>query len=139
MRACIVIVALLAPFAIVNAGERRAAAPAQTKCPISGKPVDGKHFADVDGFRIYTAGPAEADRVRRDPGKAFGALAKNREAAEPVVWICPSMKREVSRAFPYVQQAGKRIYYCCAPCQPWIRKNFKQAADELKRQAERGS
>lgn len=114
----------------VFAGE--AAGPAQKKCPISGKPVDGSFFADVDGFRILVAGEAEANEVRKAPDKAFRALAKNREAAEPIAWICPSMEREVDRRYPFVQQAGKRIYYCCAPCQPRIKNNFKAAADKMK-------
>lgn len=123
----------------VSAGERGGFIPAQTKCPISGKSVDGSFFADVDGFRVLTAGQAEADQVLKNPGKAFNALAKNREAAEPIVWVCPSMKQGVSREYPYVQQSGKRIYYCCGPCQPRIRNNFKAAAAEMKRLAEQGS
>lgn len=121
------------------AGERGGVAPAQTRCPVSGQPVDGRFFADVDGFRVLTSGPAEADAVRKSPAKAFGALAKNREAATPIVWACPSMMREVDASYPFVQQGGKRIYYCCAPCQPRIRQNFKGAAEVMKQLAEQGS
>lgn len=128
---------LLCALNLSIAGENRA--PAQTKCPISGRPVDGSFFADVDGFRVLVAGPAEADEVRKNPNKAFSALAKNREAALPIVWICPSMRNPVAPNYPYVQQAGKRIYYCCRPCQPKIQKNFAGAAAVMKRLAEQGS
>lgn len=128
-----VLVVLFSGMAV--AGERQPPPPAQTHCPISGQPVTGQFFADVEGFRVLTAGPAEADEVRRNPGRAFSALAKNRQAAVPVVWVCPSMRREVTAEYPFVQQAGKRIYYCCAPCQPRIRQNFKGAADVMKQLA----
>ncbi len=126
--------ALLAGVAL--SGQRRAPAPAQTRCPVSGQPVDGSYFADVDGFHVLTAGPVEADQVRRDPARAFATLARNREAAVPVVWICPSMMNPVAPDYPFVQQAGKRIYYCCAPCQSRIKADFNGAAATMKRLAE---
>lgn len=132
--------ALLSLFSgVAVAGERRPPPPAQTICPVSGLPVDGGFYADVDGFRVLTAGPAETEEVLRNPGKAFAALARNREAALPIVWKCPSMKRDVSPAYPYVQQGGKRIHYCCAPCQPRIKNNFRGAAEVMKKLAEQGS
>lgn len=123
----------LACAAAVGAAENR---PAQTVCPVSGEPVDGSSYADVDGFRVLTAGPAEADEVRKDPAKDFAALAKRREAANPVVWLCPSMHQGVTPESNFVQQDGKRIYYCCNPCLSRIKKNFKAAAGEMKRLAE---
>lgn len=122
-------------FGVSWSGER-ASAPAQTRCPISGAPVDGSAYADVDGFRVYTAGEREADEVRKNPGKAFSALAKNREAAIPVVWKCPSMRNPVDSSYPFIQQSGKRIYYCCRPCAPRIKKDFKGAASVMKKMAE---
>ena len=104
---------------------------AQTICPISGRHVNGSSFADVDGFRIYTAGPAEAEKVRENPAKAFTTLYRNREAAVPVAWVCPSTGREVGPDALFVQQAGKRIYYCCKPCYLSIANNFKAAAAEI--------
>ena len=121
----------------VYAGERRPAPP-QTICPISGKQVDWSTYVDVDGFRIFTLGPVEADQVRKNPGQAFAAIAKNRQAAQPVVWKCPSMMRDVDPTYPYVQQGGKRIFYCCGPCQPRIKGNFNGAAAVMKRLAEQG-
>ena len=132
MRLFIAVVALVGVVGFGYAGEAPAA---QKSCPISGKAVDGSQFVDVDGFRILVAGQAEADAVRKDPAKAFNALAKKREAAEPTVMICPSMERPVDRRYPFIQQAGKRIYYCCRPCQPQIKNNFKAAADKMKKLA----
>lgn len=134
----IIAVALFAIVLGVAVAGERAPAPSQRKCPISGKPVDGSYYADVDGFHVLTAGPAEADEVRRDPAKAFAALAKNREAATPIVWMCPSMLNPVAPNYPYVQQAGKRIYYCCRPCEAKIKKDFNGAAATMKRLAEQG-
>lgn len=132
MKFAVVAFAVLVMAGVCLSGE----APAQKKCPISGKPVDGTSYVDVDGFRVLTAGPRESEEVRKNPGKAFAALAKNREAANPVVWLCPSMERAVAPNYPFVQQGGKRIYYCCGPCQPRIKSNFKGAADKMKRLAE---
>ncbi len=116
----------------IQAGENQ---PAQTRCPISGKPVDGSNYADVEGFHVLTAGPAESDQVRANPAAAFNTLAKNREAANPVVWLCPSMEQPVGPNYPFVQQSGKRIYYCCRPCQSRIKNNFRGAADKMRQLA----
>lgn len=129
MRFLVAALVMMGFCGIAFAGEAK---PAQSRCPVSGKPVDGTFFVDTEGFRILVAGEREADEVRRDPDKAFKALAKNREAAEPTAWLCPSMERAVDRRYPFVQQAGKRIYYCCQPCQPRIKGNFKAAADKMK-------
>ncbi len=117
---------------VARAGENQ---PAQTRCPISGKAVDGSNYADVEGFRVLTAGPAETEQVRANPAAAFNALARNREAANPMVWLCPSMERPVGPNYPFVQQAGKRIYYCCRPCQPRIKNNFRGAAEKMRQLA----
>lgn len=130
MRVLIAAIVFFAGAGFALAGEK--STPAQKTCPISGKPVNGAHYVDVDGFRIQVAGAAEAAKVRENPNKAFAALAKKREAAEPVVWMCPSMERPVDRRYPFIQQAGKRIYYCCGPCQPRIKKDFKSAAAKMK-------
>lgn len=130
MRFFVALVLVLGSVGLGLAGER--VIPAQKHCPISGKPVDGSNYVDVDGFRILVAGRAEADQVRKNPGAAFASLAKRREAAEPIVWLCPSMEQAVDRRYPFVQQAGKRIHYCCAPCQSRIKNNFKAAADKMK-------
>lgn len=131
---------LLVSVLLVGAAQagqkRKAPAPAQRKCPISGKAVDGGFFADVDGFRILTAGQQEADEVRMNPGKAFAALAKNRDAALQLVWRCPIMMNPVSPEYPFVQKDGKRIYYCCAPCKSRIQKDFPSAAAAVKKMAE---
>lgn len=140
MKTCLIMAMILLLFAgasfTVFAGEKKKAPPPpQTHCPISGHPVDGQFYADVEGFRVLAAGPNEAEEIRRNPEKAFSALAKKRQAAVPVVWVCPNMRQQVSQAYPFVQQAGKRIYYCCAPCQPVIRKDFKKAANILRQLA----
>lgn len=130
MRVLLAVMLVFGAGVAVLAGE--AFEPAQKHCPVSGKPVDGSFFADVEGFRVLVTGPDEADTVRDDSAKAFKALARQREAAEPVVWLCPSMERPVDRRYPFVQQAGKRIYYCCHPCQSRIKNNFKAACDKMK-------
>ena len=130
MRFLFAVALLLGSMGLAHSGE--AAGPAQKHCPISGKSVDGSVFVDVEGFRVMVAGQIEADAVRKKPGDAFKALAKRREAAEPVVWLCPSMEQAVDRRYPFVQQAGKRIYYCCRPCQPRIKNDFKWACDKMK-------
>lgn len=136
LTAIAVTVVFMAGLGQSSAGEKSANVAPQTKCPISGRPVDGTHYADVEGFRVYTAGDQESEEVRKNPGRAFAALAKNREAALPLVWKCPSMLRPVAPNFPYVQQAGKRIYYCCNPCQSRIKRDFNGAAATMKRLAD---
>lgn len=127
---------ILALFALVLFGLALPVAAAdrsaQTTCPISGAPVDGSSFVDVEGFRILTAGPNESEAVRRNPAAAFAVLAKNRQAALPTVWICPMMRNPVTPQYPFVQMEGKRIYYCCRPCEGKIKRDFKAAAAIMK-------
>lgn len=131
----IVCAASLAFIASAMGGEKASTA-AQKKCPISGKPVDGSKYVDIDGFRVLVAGDSEAEKAKQEPAKTFQALEKNKDAALPVVWVCPVMRNPVTLQNKFVSQNGKRIYYCCPPCKAKIEGNFAKAAAIMKQLAE---
>jgi YHS domain-containing protein len=48
----------------------------QTVCPMSGRPVDRKHYADHDGVRVYFCGPGCAAAFKKDPAAMMAKFEK---------------------------------------------------------------
>ncbi len=83
------------------------------------------------------ADEASRERALADPAKAFAALAKNKEAAEPVSDVCPIMGNRINKAL-YVQQNGYRVYMCCKGCTKPIQSGWEKTLRKLAEQAEQG-
>jgi hypothetical protein len=134
------LITLLA-FAIVAlscaaAGE----APDQTICPVTGKklstassPVEVR----VNGFRFLVLDEASREQALAEPAKAFAALAKNREAAEPISSICPIMGNRINPEL-YVQKDGYRVFICCAGCLKPVQGNWAKSLKKVAELAEQG-
>ncbi len=46
----------------------------QKLCPVSGEPIDREHYADVNGYRIYTCCPMCIPAIEADPGKYISEM-----------------------------------------------------------------
>ena len=120
--------------ATIYAGQK----PAQEKCPVT-----GKKLADLaapvrverDGFFFYVA-DANAN-LPADPEAIFKALAKNKDAAEPISQMCPIMGHRVNKAL-FVEKDGRRIYMCCGGCKAPINNRWPTMLEKVKAQAEVG-
>jgi hypothetical protein len=55
---------------------------AQTKCPITGRPIDKTLFVEAEGYRIYVCCPACIDKVQGDPRAAAARIRDNGEEPE---------------------------------------------------------
>ncbi len=109
-------------------------AKAQTTCPMTGNPIDKKHFVEVDGKRIYLCCPACAEAVKKDPAAALAKLAERGETAENVQTTCPIMGGKINKQL-FADVNGKRIYVCCAACIEKIKADPDAA---LKKLADKG-
>ncbi len=136
------IIVLLIVFAVsaavqtADAGER----PAQTICPVTGKKLSSAQSpveARVGGFRFLVLDEASREQALADPAKAFAALAKNKEAAEPVSTVCPIMGNRINASL-YVQKDGYRVYMCCRGCMKPIQSGWENVLRKLAEQADQG-
>ena len=46
----------------------------QTKCPVSGKPIDKSYFTDFQGRRVYFANEKSKDKFAKEPAKYLAKL-----------------------------------------------------------------
>jgi len=68
--------------AVMLATGALAADKPQTKCPVSGDPIDSKVFVDVDGYRIYMCCKGCTGKIKADPKKAVETIKANGETPE---------------------------------------------------------
>lgn len=119
-----------------DAGERAA----QTLCPVTGKKlatVTSPVEVRANGFRFQVADVASSEKALKEPAKAFAALARNSEAAEPVSQACPVMGNRINRSL-FIQKNGYRVYICCKGCTKRVENNWEGTLWKLEEQAERG-
>jgi len=139
------IIALLAfsLVALTGAAVQTAAAaerPAQTVCPVTGKKLSSVQSpveVQVNGFRFLVIDAESRTKALGEPEKAFSALARNKEAADPVSQVCPIMGNRVNPAL-FVEKDGYRIYMCCRGCTKPIQNNFGKVLQKLSDQAVQG-
>ena len=102
----------------------------QVSCPLSGKPIDPKMFAEVDGKKIYTCCGKCKTRVAANPGKYAAKLA----ASYTYQTKCPVMGGDIDPTVFGDMASGQRIYYCCPACDKKLKKNPAKYAAKLAEQ-----
>ena len=123
------------------AADEKAPAPAakpQTKCPITGNPIDKTLFVDADGFRIYLCCKGCVDKVTADPKAALAKIRANGEEpakVPPPQAKCPIMGGNINKTL-YVDAEGYRIYACCPMCLPKIKADPKAALAKIRTNGE---
>jgi hypothetical protein len=124
-----------------SAADEKAPAPAakpQTKCPITGNPIDKTLFVDAEGYRIYLCCKGCIDKVTADPKAAIEKIKANGEEpakVPPPQTKCPIMGGKINKAI-YVDAEGYRIYACCAMCPPKIKADPKAAIAKIRANGE---
>lgn len=103
----------------------------QVTCPISGKPVDGKTSADVNGMKVQFCCPACVDKYKADAAKLAGKLA----CCFTYQMKCPVSGKDISPAAFVDLPTGQRIYFCCKDC---IGKFNAKPADYVGKLADQG-
>ena len=84
----------------------------QVNCPVSGKPVDGKTFAEHDGKKIGVCCKGCVGKYEADPAKFSAALANSYTYQTK----CPVMGGEISPESFTTVSGDRKIFYCCDGC-----------------------
>ena len=121
-------------------GEKEKERPVQLYCPMTGRQladIQEPTVVDLQGFRFRVADAAAAIEAKKDAKKTFEALAKNKDAAEPISRACPVMGGLINRKEHYARD-GRRVYVCCRGCIARVERRWAETLTKLAEQAEKG-
>jgi YHS domain-containing protein len=134
----LIIINLLLAFLFLSAGPVPAAetVKAQTKCPLTGEPINKKYYADFEGKRVYFCCPACIEKFKADPA---GYIKKMEDQgitlakAPKLQTVCPVAGGPIDKKV-FTDYKGQRVYFCCADCQAKFKadpeKYMKKMKDE---------
>lgn len=102
---------------LVAASATFAADKPQTKCPVSGEPIDAAKSPHIDyqGQRIYFCCDKCPAKFKADPEKYFEQFAKDGVVLESVQKECPVSGEDLDKK-NFVDYKGRRVYFCCNKC-----------------------
>jgi len=99
----------------------------QVLCPVSGKPVDSKVSIEQDGQQVHFCCQGCVSKYQADPKKYAKALA----GSYTYQTKCPVMGGDINPAAFVDLKNGKRIFFCCPPCQKKLVKDPQKYAPKL--------
>jgi YHS domain-containing protein len=102
----------------------------QVACPVSGKPIDGKTFATVQGQRVGFCCEQCVPEYEKDPAQYKAALA----ASYTYQTLCPVRGEKIDATVYRDLPTGERIYFCCNACVDKLLKDPAQYAPNLAKQ-----
>ncbi len=105
-----------------KSGSKSTAVRLQTICPVTGKPVDERIFADHNGTRIYLANESCRSKFDINPDKYINQMIAAGITPYRVQTQCPVSKEPIDRNI-FDDHNGKRIYMCCKKCRSKFRRN----------------
>ncbi len=115
---CVVVIALAA-VGVAAAAEKPAGQP-QTKCPVTGEPIDRSVHLDYQGQRIYFCCPKCPAEFRKDPEKYFAKFAQDGVVLENVQTTCPVSGEKLGEGDMgkpvAIQYKGRTVQFCCKMC-----------------------
>jgi YHS domain-containing protein/mono/diheme cytochrome c family protein/uncharacterized membrane protein len=114
--------------ATTNAPATTNAAPANAKCPVSGKDVDAKFTSTYEGRVVaFCCGDCKA-AFDKEPQKFAAKLAP--PAAKPVNAKCPVSGKDVDPKFTSTYE-GRVVAFCCGDCKAAFDKEPQKFAAKL--------
>jgi YHS domain-containing protein len=115
----VAIVALIAGAFALNAAEPAKGTP-QTKCPVSGEPIDKNVHLDYQGQRIYFCCDKCPPKFKADPEKYFAKIAADNVKLENIQTTCPVTDEKLGEgdmgAPVGIAYKGRTIMFCCKMC-----------------------
>jgi YHS domain-containing protein len=96
----------------------------QTRCPLSGKPVDAETQAQVDGKTVAFCCPGCAGKYKAEPAKYTEKL----KAASTKQVHCPVSGKAIDPAVS-AEKGDKTVYFCCKGCAKKVSEDEKAFAD----------
>ena len=108
----------------------------QTACPVTGKEINKKFFADYEGKRVYFCSENCIAEFNKDAAKYVKKLTDEGvtlESTPKPQTMCPVMNEKIDKKF-FADYEGKRIYFCCGMCPGIFKKNPEKYMKILKDQ-----
>ena len=116
---CLITAALVATAGTVLAADAPAARP-QSKCPVTGEPIDRAVHLDVQCQRIYFCCPKCPAEFRNDPEKYFARVAQDGVVLENIQTTCPVSGEKLGEGDmgkpASVSYKGRTVGFCCNMC-----------------------
>lgn len=94
----------------------------QELCPIMGKKINKKFYADIQGQRVYFCCPKCDEKFKADADSYFKKAAADGVQFENIQKICPVTGEPISKKASEDWE-GRRVYFCCKMCQPVFAKD----------------
>ncbi len=114
----------------------KAMGQAQTACPISGKPIDKKIYADYNGERVYFCCEDCKAAFKNDPAEVISKLKADGVKLEKVSMMqtkCPVMGGKIDKKLSAVHD-GKKVYFCCPACKAKFEKDPAKYIEKMEAQ-----
>lgn len=106
----------------------------QVTCPVSGKPVDKKHFAEHHGEKIYFCCDKCKPAFEKDLAKYEDMLGK----CYTTQTKCPISDEDIDPAVSTKTKDGRTVYFCCAKCEKKFTEDPEQWLKKLDEMAAKG-
>lgn len=103
----------------------------QSSCPITGKPIDRKHFADYEGQRVYFCSDKCGTTFGRFPDRYLYEMHAGGQRPENVQSTCPVSGEKLENRTSFVDVLNKRIYTCCEKCAAKVKADPATYLDRL--------
>jgi YHS domain-containing protein len=86
------------------------------ECPVSGGKVNPQYRAEYNGQYVYVCCQGCVEEFKKDPEKVVAKMSKEEKAAIQTNALCPMSKEAITSKDFWVEDSGKKVYFCCAGC-----------------------
>jgi YHS domain-containing protein len=118
-------VAKSTPAATTEDKKEEEAMPVTNKlCPVSGGKVNPQYRTEYNGQYVYVCCQGCLDEFKKDPEKFVAKMSKEERDAIKTNALCPMSKEAITSRDFWVEENGKKVYFCCAGCKATYEKKM---------------
>jgi YHS domain-containing protein len=116
--ALFVVIALAVGVAVAQETQKAPPSKALTNkmCPVMNSPASEKYRSEYKGQYVYFCCQGCVKMFEKDPEKYVAKLSKEDQEAIKANEICPVTKEPVPDQTRWVEDEGRKIYFCCDGC-----------------------
>ncbi len=86
------------------------------ECPVSGGKVNPQYRTEYNGQYVYVCCQGCLDEFKKDPEKFVAKMSKEDREAIKTNALCPMSKEAITTKDFWVEENGRKVYFCCAGC-----------------------
>lgn len=86
------------------------------ECPVSGGKVNPQYRTEYNGQYVYVCCQGCLDEFKKDPEKFVAKMSKEDREAIKTNALCPMSKEAITSRDFWVEENGRKVYFCCAGC-----------------------